>query len=126
MGVAEASKADLLGGSISAHNTHEFARLQDFASCVDQAFFERWPDRSHRVRRAFAGEAAGVSARPGRRLFVAVRQVRIGVRLRLIFEGRPDGETDLPESAARECFEFMASHVGRLRRVIASISEAKQ
>ena len=98
-----ATPVDLLGGWIGLHLTHENIAVQDFASEVDRVFFERWPARFHRIRRAYPAEAPGVEPGPGRRLFVLSIRVATGHRLRAFFEASPDFDTDMGEA---ECIEL--------------------
>ena len=80
---------------------------------ADRLFFERRPDRKHRVRLASQAEighqellAGGpLAIPPGCCIFTLVRNIAPGVRLRL-FTAAPEGaETDLSEDIARAIFE---------------------
>ena len=51
----------------------------------DREWFQRWPDRSHRVRDRFPGEEFGSRDDPTLDM-VAVRQISTGVRVRSPFE----------------------------------------
>lgn len=79
---------------------------------ADARFFERRPDRNHRIRLASAAEVEtirllrpGNPTTPGLRWYTAVRQVRQGVRLRVFSMGLPDLDTDEPEDVCRWVYE---------------------
>jgi hypothetical protein len=84
---------------------------------TDRRFFERRPDRSHRVRRAFGEEIAAAEIVLGQRCelpphgvwFVAVKQIRSGARVRAFFIAASDAETDLSEVQAGAIFEAFAA-----------------
>ncbi|MCJ2044405.1 hypothetical protein MKK58_07640 [Methylobacterium sp. J-078] len=78
----------------------------------DARFFERRPDRSHRIRLSSLAEVEtirllhpGNQLTPGLRWYTAVRQVRQGVRLRVFSMGLPDLDTDEPEDVCRWVYE---------------------
>jgi ribosomal protein S7 len=54
-------------------------------------------------------EGQPVSLPPFRRVFVAVRNIAPGVRMRLFVRGLEGAETDLHEMVARQIFEAAAS-----------------
>ncbi|MCJ2035754.1 hypothetical protein [Methylobacterium sp. J-068] len=79
---------------------------------ADARFFERRPDRNHRIRLASPAEVEtihllhpGNPLTPGLRWYTAVRQVRQGVRLRVFSMGLPDLDTDEPEDVCRWVYE---------------------
>ena len=88
-------------------------KLVDKATEADRMFFERKPDRQHRVRLSHQAEikqneiisGEPLPAPPGFAWFTAVRQVRPGARLRLFTLNEGDSETDLPEVTAREIYQ---------------------
>jgi hypothetical protein len=92
---------------------------------ADRLFFERHPDRRHRVRLAGDVEIAEIETvrglpmdvRPGESIYALVRSVAPGERHRLLAPGPEGAETDLPESLARELFEAALSR-GVLHLVI--------
>ena len=82
---------------------------------TDRRFFERRPDRQHRVRLASQAEVeqhtivdACPSPPDGYRLYVAVRNVAPGARLRQFLVAPEGRETDLSEAVARVIFEKVA------------------
>lgn len=79
---------------------------------ADARFFERRPDRNHRIRLASPAEVEtisllhpGNSITPGLRWYTAVRQVREGVRMRAFSMGLPDLDTDEPEEVCRWVYD---------------------
>ena len=88
----------------------------DRVAQADRAFFERRPDRQHRVRLASQAELAYqtlIGVRPltaplGCQVFVAVRNVVSGARLRILVFGLEGSETDLSEAEAQAVFEMAA------------------
>ena len=101
----------------------ERRRLQRLSDTIDKLidtdrrFFERRPERSHRVRRAFAEEVAAGEIVLGQRRelpphgawFVAIRQIQPGVRVRAFFIAGRGLETDLSEAQAVGIFEAFAT-----------------
>ena len=97
----------------------------------DKLFFERRPERMHRVRLSHSAEirqneiAAGalLDAPPGFLWFTVVRKVTPVVRMRLFTLNFDDAETDLDEDTARDLFESLDTPVlrdaeARLRKVM--------
>jgi hypothetical protein len=88
----------------------------DLISEADRKYFERFPERRHRVRVAdrveFEEEEELVHGRvrsvpPGRQLYTAVRNVRPGLRLRIMFNGPADADPELfSEAKARAICAF--------------------
>ena len=82
---------------------------------ADRLYFERRPDRKHRVRLAGQAEideielgSSGCSAlRPkaGEQVYAFVRNKAPGKRLRILAPGPEGAETDIPEAMARQLFE---------------------
>ena len=95
----------------------KLAVLVDRACESDRMFFERFPQRRHRVRRSHSAEARqeeilrGEPLRPHPRFawFSVVRNVAPGVRLRLLLLNHNDAEVDLSEEMCREIFETAAT-----------------
>jgi hypothetical protein len=89
----------------------------DRVTQADRLFFERFPNRQHRVRLASQAEIGQQEIMegkpqaipPGCRIFTAVRNIAPGVRLRLFTFGLEGSETDLSEAWARAIFETAAT-----------------
>ena len=87
----------------------------------DKLFFERRPERMHRVRLSHSAEirqneiAAGAlfDAPPGFLWFTVVRKIAPALRMRSFTLNFDDAETDLDEDAARELFESLATPLAR-------------
>jgi hypothetical protein len=76
----------------------------------DRLFFERRPDRQHRIRLASQAEIKEaeileMTAPAGVRLYIAVRNVKPGFRLRVYLTAREGMDTDVDEATARMVFE---------------------
>lgn len=87
----------------------------DIMSQADRRFFERFPRRQHRIRMASQAEieqhellTGEMPWLPGTRIFVAVRNIVAGARMRLYFRGLDGADTDLDECMARAIFEASA------------------
>src|SRR4051794_9503329 len=109
------------GGAMSAVQLtgDQHRALQTLAERVgrvtqaDRLFFERFRHRQYRVRIASQAEieqdlmltGSERVLLPGERVFVAIKNVASGVRLRLLFVGPIDADTDLSEAHARLIFE---------------------
>ena len=83
---------------------------------ADRMYFERFPHRQHRVRLAGQAEVEqhdivddGPPLQDGYRLYVAVRNVAPGARLRQFLVAPEGRETDLSEATARVIFEKAAA-----------------
>jgi hypothetical protein len=89
----------------------------DRVTQADRLFFERHPDRQHRVRLASRVEigqqellkGAVLWVPPDCRLFAIVRNIAPGVRLRLFTAAPEESETDLSEAIASAAFEAAAT-----------------
>jgi hypothetical protein len=89
----------------------------DRVTQADRLFFERRPDRMHRVRLASQAEIGQqellegkpLFMPPGCRVFCIVRNIAPGVRMRLFTYGLEGSETDLSEAWARAIFEKAAT-----------------
>jgi hypothetical protein len=99
----------------------------DLVTQADRKFFERRPDRQHRVRLASQAEIGQqellqgepIETLPGCRIFTIVRNIAPGARLRLFTYGLEGAETDLSETIARAIFEACATP--QIRRIEADI-----
>ena len=95
----------------------KLAEKVDRITQADRRFFERRPDRQHRVRLAGQAEIAQhelfegkpVDQPLGCHIFAIVRNIAPGVRLRLFTLGLDDADTDLSETMARSIFEDCAT-----------------
>lgn len=89
----------------------------DRVTQADRRFFERFPNRRHRVRlasQAEIGQHELLEGQPiflpdGFRIFTVVRNIADGVRLRLYTRGLEGSETDLNEATALQIFEASAT-----------------
>ena len=96
----------------------------------DLTFFEKHPDRMHRVRPADQDELAYQAILegglpeipPGFRFFVIVRLVALGQRLRLFVLAPENTETDLDEGSA--CWAFITSATPRAWKIEAEMRKA--
>lgn len=101
-------------------------RLRDLDSAVermvrsDARFFERFPHRQYRLRRASAEEVEQAEIMlngfagnlPGRRPFCAVKNVAPGKRIRLFVDGPDDADVDIDEAEAMLVYEMFSSDDG--------------
>jgi hypothetical protein len=116
-------------------------RMQELAEKVDRVtqgdrrFFERRPDRKHRVRLASQAEIAQqelldgrpIEMLPGCRIFTIVRNIAAGVRLRLFTYGLEGADTDLTEAMARAIFEAAATpHTWKIEAQMRAAVEARE
>jgi hypothetical protein len=95
-------------------------QLQKLADPVDRVvasdrkYFERFPHRQHRIRLASQAEieSAGImqgekiALAPDEQLYIAVKSIAPGSRLRLAIVGPRDAATDLPEDLAQALYEL--------------------
>ena len=79
---------------------------------ADAKFFERRPDRNHRVRLASGAEVEiirllhpGNVIAPGFRWYTAVRQIKRGIRFRVFTIGFADLDCDETEDVCRSVYE---------------------
>jgi hypothetical protein len=108
----------------------KLAEQVDRVAQTDARFFERFPNRKHRVRLASQAElgqykiidGGPVFLPPGCRFFVAVRNVAPGARLRLFVRGLEFSETDLSEEMALAVFESAATE--QTRKIEAGLRSA--
>jgi hypothetical protein len=83
----------------------------DLAKMLDKEWFRSHPHRSHRIRRAVAGEIPGANAET----YIVVRQLAPGVRRRGFFTPiGPSPEGEAPEHIAHALFDLILSAPGRL------------
>jgi len=82
----------------------------DFAKQVDRDWFRSHPHRSHRTRRAVAGEIPG----GGAETYVVVRQLAPGFRSRRAFEQVvPFPSDEAPEHIAHAIYDLVEEYRGR-------------
>ncbi|MFE1601599.1 hypothetical protein [Methylobacterium sp. ID0610] len=87
---------------------------------ADRRFFERFPERSHRIRHMAPVEVQffceHVDALPplldGMRWFVAVKQITPGSRDRIPFQGPTNAEVDMTETQARGLYDVARRAAG--------------
>jgi hypothetical protein len=99
-----------MSATLSRTDRRRFKRLTDANEPTiqsDRLFFERRPDRTHRIRLASKAEVETmVLLKPSRRApsglrwYVALRQVKPGVRLRVFTLGYEGADTDVSEEVA--------------------------
>jgi hypothetical protein len=95
----------------------KLAKSIESATLADSQFFKWFPHRYHRVRLATPAEISQQELLVGRPIlapqksgiFVAVRCIAPGVRLRLIGYRAEGSPTDVDEATAREFFEALAT-----------------
>ena len=95
----------------------KLARYVERVADTDRIFFEQHPDRKHRVRLASEVEIAQSEIMsgevmilpPGHRLFVIVRNVAPGYRVRLFVTNTEDAGADVPEDVAVVIFDHVAT-----------------
>ena len=87
---------------------------------ADRSFFERRPDRQHRIRLASQAEIeqnaillGKIHIPPSYQHFIAVKNIATSVRLRLTVIGSMHGETDLDEELARTIYELVNNDEAR-------------
>lgn len=81
------------------------------AKTLDKEWFRSHPHRSHRIRRAVAGEIPGANAET----YIVVRQLAPGVRKRGFFTPvGPFPEGEAPEHIAHAMFDLIGSAPGRM------------
>jgi hypothetical protein len=122
---AQKGKTDMPKKHSGRQAANELAEQVSRITSADRLFFERHPNRKHRVRIAGKAEIAetemfcGVhmDVRPDESIFAVVRNEAPGKRSRLLIPGPKDAETDLSEDMARELFEAAISQ-GRLHFVV--------
>ena len=104
----------------SRSQRRQLRRLEDRVDRItqdDRRFFERFPHRQHRVRLASEVElqqrklmeGAPLAIPPGFKVFVVVRNVFPGARMRLFLPAPEGRETDVSEVTARAIFEAVAT-----------------
>jgi hypothetical protein len=97
---------------------NELSAANDRMSQADKKFFERFPDRRHRVRLAHMAEVEAGAVVNGMnptqlpsdfKHFVAVKFLSPDCRMRLSFIGLEGSETDVSEAVAEAIFEAAKS-----------------
>lgn len=111
----------------------ELSAANDRMSQADKKFFERFPDRRHRVRLAHKAEVeAGAvvnGVNPTRlpaeyKHFVAVKFLSPDCRMRLSFIGLEGSETDVSEAIAAAIFDAAKSEQPRAAAIEESFRRA--
>lgn len=111
----------------------ELSAANDRMSQADKKFFERFPDRRHRVRLAHKAEVeagAVVNGMNPTRLpsefkhFVAVKFLSPDCRMRLGFIGLEGSETDVSEAVAAAIFEAAKSEQPRAAAIEEQFTQA--
>jgi hypothetical protein len=106
----------------------------DRVTPAEDKFFERFPNRRHRVRLASDAEIAHheilegepMWMPPGRRIFAVVRNIAPGVRLRIYIRGLEGSEIDLDEATARAIVEASAtSKTWEIEAELRKVAEAR-
>jgi len=106
----------------------KLAELVDQACAADRAYFERRPDREHRLRRSFKAEiqqnellsGGEFDARlpPGMCWHTIVKNLCNGVRLRQFVPFIEHADADLaPEANCKELFEALAARHPQIRDI---------
>ncbi|WP_439407434.1 hypothetical protein ACNJX9_39465 [Bradyrhizobium sp. DASA03076] len=93
----------------------------DRVSESDRRFFERFPHRQHRVRRASQAEIEAIAILSGekktvaadRQVYLAVKNIAPGAQLRLVIIGPRNLDTDFPEFFAQELYELVNNDQAR-------------
>lgn len=88
---------------------------------LDRRFYERHPDRRHRIRRATRTEIAAMSEvhgfgatalSPSDRWFVVTRLVAPGGWVKLFTVNKADSDTDVAEDLAASLFDYLSDRNG--------------
>jgi hypothetical protein len=117
---------------LSRHQRRQMHKLADAVDRVTQAdrrFFERFPDRRHRVRLASQAEilqygiVLGVypTAPHGFEHYVAVKNLTPGCRMRVPFTGPAGNDTDISEREAAWLYDTRSN--ARSREIEAQMLE---
>jgi hypothetical protein len=101
---------------------------------ADHVFFEQHPDRKHRVRLASEVEIAQseimsgevMTLPPGHRLFVIVRNVAPGYRVRLFVTNAKNAGADVPEDLAVVIFDNVATPYVRAIEAVLRAASSKE
>jgi len=81
---------------------------------IDAAWFQAHPTRSHRLRRAIIGEMPGIDVEAVLGdTWVAVRQIKPGVRVKMPFTPPTQDVPPESEALAHAIFDMCAKHAGR-------------
>ncbi|TIQ46731.1 hypothetical protein [Mesorhizobium sp.] len=96
---------------------------------ADRRYFERFPDRQHRLRLGSRAEVhqlriLGRCQPPEYRLYVAIKCVAPGVRMRRFFWCAEDVETEIDEARARDAYEAAATETNQ--RIEAVVRRARR
>ena len=105
------------GDNLTSAQRREFEKNSaevEKISTSDRNFFERFPLRQHRLRVAGRYETENCALvaghppsklPPGQARYVIVKNLRPGVRLKMMLTAREGLDADMPEQHAREFFE---------------------
>jgi hypothetical protein len=123
---------DLLGSTVTGVNIRNRTKNQanavsalgaelDRVMQSDRLYFERFPTRKHRVRLASHVEIAEMETVAGRdcgapagaQIYVAVKNIAPGLRIRTYLSAPADCDTDLTEAQAAEIFYSCAGEMHR-------------
>jgi hypothetical protein len=114
-----AERVFLNGMTLTKAERRRMAQLGEMVDRVTQAdrrFFERFPDRTHRLRLASPAEIEQYDIiegkawmPPGFRMYVAVKKIASDARMRSFVRGLADWETDVPEATARAVWEAVSN-----------------
>ena len=111
----------------------KLAELVDKACAADRAYFERRPDREHRIRRSHRAEIwqndllCGGDSRlpPGLAWHTVVKNLCSGARLRQFVAFLENADTDLaPEAHCRELYEALSARNPQIREIEKQMREA--
>jgi hypothetical protein len=109
----------------------KLARYVERVADTDRVFFEQHPDRKHRVRlpseveiaqnEIMSGEVMTLPS--GHRLFMIVRNVAPGYRVRLFVTNAENAGADVPEDLAVVIFDNLATpYVRAIEAVLRAVS----
>lgn len=128
-----------MSAAMSRADRRRFQRLTDANEPTiqsDRCFFERRPERTHRVRLASTAEIETMillkparRAPSGLRWYVALRQVKPGVRLRVFTLGHEGLDTDVSEQVAAYVYEQASGEGSRAEEIetrLRTVMEAGQ
>jgi hypothetical protein len=122
------------GAHLSRSQSRELKKLSarvDRITDADRKFFERFPNRRHRLRVAHRAEIeqgalvfceSVIPLPDGMIHFAAVRNVRTGFRLRVFFAGHAELDVDLSESAAWSVFmQLRTAEMEEAEKIVAEV-----
>lgn len=119
---------------MSHDRSHRLGVLKDTSAGrdmeLDRRFYERHPDRRHRIRRATRTEVEAMASvhgleatalLPGDRWFVVTRLVAPGGWVKLFTINKADSDTDVAEDLAASLFEYLSDRNGGTRDIETTI-----